>query len=351
MLSHCQVFLRSFIRLRRDSRGWAIVLVIVLGILCGCRPTTPPTPPPVSQTANAAAIPSTEAAPVAVQHVKSADGLDIAYEISGEGPVTLLFIHGWCCDRSYWAPQWEHFRKSYRVVAVDLAGHGESALGREQWTMAAFGDDVAAVLDALPGGPVVLIGHSMGGPVMLQAYRKAPVPECILGLVGVDTLQDAHEEFSIEQVAEIVKPYQGDFAAALRGALLHGEDFFKTGVDEKLRDKIVDDMTQAPVEPGRGCLQGMLDYSNDQLRPDLQAVRVPLVCINTSCDPAVVERNQKIVPTYECRTLPDVKVGHFLMMEQPAAFNSLLEEVLQKLPLEKGEGPQSVDSLAPTKTP
>ncbi len=71
--------------------------------------------------------------------VTSADGIHIAYETRGEGTPALVFVHGWSCDRTYWDGQLPAFSRQFKVVAVDLAGHGESGLGRKTWTMGAFG--------------------------------------------------------------------------------------------------------------------------------------------------------------------------------------------------------------------
>src|SRR5262245_57460546 len=80
--------------------------------------------------------------------VPSADGVPIAYEVHGQGPA-LVLVHGWSCDRSYWKEQIEYLSPQYQLVLIDLAGHGESGLGRKDYTMAAFGADVAAVVDSL----------------------------------------------------------------------------------------------------------------------------------------------------------------------------------------------------------
>ena len=58
--------------------------------------------------------------------VQSADGVPIAYQVAGEGTVSLVFVHGWSGDRSYWEEQLDHFAQEYRVVALDLTGHGRS---------------------------------------------------------------------------------------------------------------------------------------------------------------------------------------------------------------------------------
>jgi hypothetical protein len=64
--------------------------------------------------------------------VPSSDGIPITYEVRGKGSPTLVFVHGWSCDRTYWKGQIEPFSKIYQVVAIDLAGHGESGKGRKK---------------------------------------------------------------------------------------------------------------------------------------------------------------------------------------------------------------------------
>ena len=91
----------------------------------------------------------------------SPDGVPIYYETQGTGQPALVFVHGWSCDRSYWERQVGHFAHQYQVVAIDLAGHGESGLNRQAWTMPAFGEDVVVVVEKLGLEQVVLIGHSM----------------------------------------------------------------------------------------------------------------------------------------------------------------------------------------------
>src|SRR5687767_1979210 len=114
--------------------------------------------------------------------VKAPDGVDIRYEVAGSGEPALVFVHGWSCDRTYWRPQIEHFSKSRRVVTLDLGGHGASSLGRKDWTMEAFAGDVRAVVEGLGLKRVVLVGHSMGGPVSLEAARM--MPDRVAAVVG-----------------------------------------------------------------------------------------------------------------------------------------------------------------------
>lgn len=106
------------------------------------------------------------------------------FEAAGSGSPAIVFVHGWSCNRTYWRSQVATFAETNRVVAVDLAGHGESGAGRPDWTMRAFGDDVAAIMDAEELRDAVLVGHSMGGDVIVEAALA--VPDRVRALVWVD---------------------------------------------------------------------------------------------------------------------------------------------------------------------
>ena len=104
----------------------------------------------------------------------SRDGVEIAYATHGAGGPAVVLVHGWAGNRTYWAHQIDHLAERHQVIAVDLGGHGESGLGRVDWTLPAFGDDVVAVVDEVDARKVVLVGHSMGG----DAVVLAPTPRC-----------------------------------------------------------------------------------------------------------------------------------------------------------------------------
>lgn len=95
--------------------------------------------------------------------VRSSDGVHIVYEVHGQGSLALVFVHGWSCNRSYWASQLEPFSRNFKVVAIDLAGHGDSGLGRKKWTVQMYGDDVAAVVRELDLKRVILDRPLNGG--------------------------------------------------------------------------------------------------------------------------------------------------------------------------------------------
>lgn len=113
----------------KDTVG--LVLASVLLASCDAQPTR--------NESSATATPESASA-------VSSDGTRIAYRATGAGDTALVFIHGWTCDQGYWDAQVPAFAGDHRVVTLDLAGHGASDTTRKTWSIAAFGEDVAAVV-------------------------------------------------------------------------------------------------------------------------------------------------------------------------------------------------------------
>ncbi len=253
--------------------------------------------------------------------VASADGVPISYEVHGAGNAALVFVHGWSCDRGYWAGQLAPFSREFRVVAVDLAGHGESGLGREAWTIAAFGGDVAAVVAELGLDRVVLIGHSMGGDVIVEAARR--LPGRVAGLVWVDVYKHLGTPRTPEQVQALLAPFRTVFAARTR-AFVRG--MFPPGADESLVERVAADMAAAPAAIALAAFESAVTFDREVTRA-LQELSLPVVAINPGDRPTDIESMARF--GVDVVLMPGV--GHFLMMEDSARFNPLLREVIEKL--------------------
>jgi pimeloyl-ACP methyl ester carboxylesterase len=250
----------------------------------------------------------------------SADGIHIAYDVRGAGTPALVFVHGWSCDRSYWEGQIEPFSQQVTVVAIDLAGHGQSGLGRQAWTMAAFGGDVAAVVERLGLQRVVLIGHSMGGDVIVEAARR--LPGRVAGLVWVDTYRQLGNPRSPEQLQAMLSPFRASFVEATRNFV---RGMFPAGADPSLVERVVADMCAAPPEVALGAMESAMSFDREIPRA-LQELELPLVAINADApatDVASLERHGVEIFLMS-------GVGHFLMMEDPERFNQMLRTVLDK---------------------
>jgi pimeloyl-ACP methyl ester carboxylesterase len=252
---------------------------------------------------------------------KSDDDIDIYFKAMGRGQRAIVFVHGWSCDGDYWREQLAHFTKDYMVITVDLAGHGKSGKGREDYTMEAFGADVAAVLYAHNVGDAVLIGHSMGGPVVVETALQAA--DLVRGVIGVDNFQDFTAEFPEEQANAFVAAMEADFPGTVEPWV---RSMFPADADPELVDEIAKDMAAGDPEVGVSAMRNTLAWFMGGGVPQLERLSVDIVCVNSDLYPTNVEANRTIVPGFEMYLQEGV--GHFLMRESPEEFNALLEKAL-----------------------
>jgi pimeloyl-ACP methyl ester carboxylesterase len=287
-------------------------------LVVGCGPRDEST----DRDTGTAAMTEAQTGPRTVGTVEAPDGVEIRYEAAGHGDPALVFVHGWSCDRSYWRAQMEHFAPSHRAVAVDLGGHGESGVGREEWTMAAFGADIRAVVDALELQKVVLVGHSMGGPVIVEAARL--MPERVVALVSVDHFQEVGERMSDEERQTFLAPMRTDFRGTTEPWV---RKFFGARADPGLVDRIARDMADAPPEVAVSAINHTFLY-NDAAA--LAALNVPMRLINADIWHTDLEAARRHKPDMQLAVMPGV--GHFLMIEAPDEFNRLLARAVSELP-------------------
>jgi pimeloyl-ACP methyl ester carboxylesterase len=250
--------------------------------------------------------------------VKSRDGIPLSYTVQGKGEPAIVFVHCWCCNRGYWKDQIPYFEKKHTVVAVDLAGHGDSGLGRADWTIESFAADVASVVETLKLKKVILVGHSMGGPVSLEAARL--MPGRVIGVIGVDTFQDFGETFTEEQQKQWLAGFQANFSAVTDQFV---RSMFAAGADTALVARIAADMASAPPEVGIGAMKNILRYDP---APAVREIKVPIRGINADKWPTNVEGNRKLAASFDVKFMPGR--GHFVQLEDPATFNKLLEETI-----------------------
>ncbi len=255
--------------------------------------------------------------------VLSADGIPIHFKRQGQGDYTLVFVHGWCTDMSCWDAQVPSFRVYYRVVTLDLAGHGRSGRDRTDWTMPAFGQDVVSVVRHLDLSNVIMVGHAMGGAVILEAARL--IPERVIGLVGADSFSDIYlTAYTPEKIAAALEPFRDDFAEGVRRYVL--ENYFRSSSPERLKRRIVLDMADTPAEIGLGALEQLLRYDASDTAGRLA---IPIRSIN--CDRPLVYFRVIRSHTQDFRLKFHKSVGHFLMIEDSQEFNRSLAEFLGQI--------------------
>jgi pimeloyl-ACP methyl ester carboxylesterase len=284
-----------------------LITVFAFALACGGSPQeAPPT-----ATAGPTAGPGIATAP---------DGVAIAYTVSGSGSPALVFVHAWMCDQTYWAAQAALFSETHTVVTIDLAGHGESGMERDGWPLMAFGADVEAVVEALDLDPVILIGHSMGGPVVLEAARL--MPDRVIGVIGADTLQDADHKYDPEEVAPFLAAFESDFVGTCRGFVV---SMFPEGADPALVEHVATNMSAGPPEIGSALMRAFIDYDAAAAFAAVPAA-IPIRCINSTMNATNIEANRAYHEDFDVITMDGV--GHFLMMERVEEFNAHLAQVV-----------------------
>jgi len=254
----------------------------------------------------------------------SSDGVHIAYSVSGTAEIALVFIHGGMSDRSFWDGQHAVFAERFRVIALDLAGHGESGQDRREWSIPQFGRDVAAVVNAERVARAVLVGNSLGGPAAIEAALLMGTG--VLAVIGVDTFHDMGRRMDLDQMIEMAdawrRDYQGSMDQMLR-TLLYPD------TEPSLYEDIRRRMSGMPLEAVCAMFQGFGGYDTGA---SARRLLVPVRCINGDRFPTDTEAIRRVLPDFDAVVLPHI--GHYPMLECPAEFNRVLGEVLQGLAIE-----------------
>ena len=252
----------------------------------------------------------------------SPDRVRIRYETTGQGRPALVLVHCWTCDSSFWHDQVGRLAKSRQVVTLDLAGHGRSDRTRKDYTMEAFGQDVKAVADKLKLDRMVLVGHSMGGAVILEAAKR--LGDRVVGLVPIDTLLDVEQSSDPAEtdavIAKMQADYKGQTTAFIRQYL------FAPTTPPAVADRVVAQTTAFPPEIAISALRNNWNY---KAAPAFDAVKAPIVAVNGDRFPTNFDANRRHAPQFDALIMTGV--GHYPMLEDPARFGGLLDQALRKV--------------------
>lgn len=254
------------------------------------------------------------------------NGVNIAYtDTSNISDTTLLFVHGWGINRSYWAKQVTYFSKRYRVVTMDLPGFGQSGKNRKDWSTKTYASDVDSVIAALKLKKVILIGHSMSGDIVLQA--AVDNPDKVIGLVGVDNFKGAGvpvTEKSKKQFADAMAQMKLHFkqvATAYSNQML----FSKTSPPD-VRKRVLNDIAGADSVIAIAVMEQTEGY--DEIA-NLKQAKKKLYLISSDVTPTDTTYLVKNKIPFKIYYVPGS--GHYPMNEHPDTFNMLLGNVIGDL--------------------
>nr|WP_223184577.1 non-ribosomal peptide synthetase [Streptomyces sp. CBMA152] len=238
---------------------------------------------------------------------------DIDYRVRGTGTTALVLIHGLGCDMTYWEQQARYFADRYTVVTLDLAGHGGSGRDRRHWTVEAYARDVADVVARVAAEDVVLVGHSLGGPVMLAA--EPLLGGRVRGMVGVDTLHTFDPQpLSAKQLDRFVQSFVD---APVRAEEL----FLDTG-----RADLVALVERTRAHVGEAIVSASFREMLTYLQRLPKRFGAPVTLVNsTSWMPTDTASAAKYGVDVEFVD----GVGHFVMLEAPEVLNATLERLVK----------------------
>jgi pimeloyl-ACP methyl ester carboxylesterase len=245
----------------------------------------------------------------------------LAFDQAGEGDPPLVFVHGWCGDRSFFAPQFNHFSATHRVVTVDLPGHGESPAPIE-CTIEAMATEVSLVAGQLSLEPSVLFGHSIGAMVALAVTQQAP--DLVRAVVMTDPPPLSKEVWK-GFAAELIPSFEGPDGQAGRRKFV--EQMFLPTDDAERRAWITRTMCAVPNAVAIPMVKAMAAFDSLEV---LKRCDVPILVISSA------------VPTNSSSFLLDanpaitigqtVGAGHFHQLEVPEQVNPMIERFLAVMP-------------------
>jgi len=257
------------------------------------------------------------------------NGIQLAYEDQGQGE-SLVFIHAFPLSKAMWKPQVTGLVDRYRIITIDVRGHGESDALLWCYTLDQFADDIHELIGYLGLQQATFIGLSMGGYVLFALYRK--YPELFRSLVLSDTRAQADsEEVKAGRVAMVQMAWKegaGPIANLMLPKLLSPRSLeSKKDLVEHIRSLILQNQIS-------GIMSDLMAMAQ---RPDATSMLAHITC------PTLVMVGQDDVATppsesqYMVDRLPNARfetipqAGHLSNLEQPEVFNRVLESFLAGL--------------------
>ncbi|HEY7546788.1 MAG TPA: alpha/beta hydrolase [Blastocatellia bacterium] len=250
------------------------------------------------------------------------DGSRVHYRNYGKGDEAIVFVHGWTCNMSFWGGQWYVFERLKRTILIDLPGHGMSDKPQINYSMDLFARAIKAVLDDAKVKRAVLVGHSMGTPVIRQFYRKYPKETVALVIVDGGLRPFADKKMMDAFIAPLRAPNYQEAAGKFVDAMLAPVS------SPKLREEIKRSMLATPQHVAVSAMDAMADpavWGEDK-------INVPVLAVLAK-SPFWPADNE----TFYRSLAPDMDyqmwdgVSHFLMMEKPDEFNRSLATFLVRI--------------------
>lgn len=233
-----------------------------------------------------------------------------------------MLVHGWCCDHSYFAPQFEYFSSKHRVVAIDLRGHGQSDKPQQSYTMEAFADDVVWLCGQLGLVRPVVIGHSMGSVIAFDLAARYPALFSGIAMLDAAVVPPVGAHTAISHfLRELRSP---DYKKVLREYVANV--LFIPTDDQRRKERILDDMSSVPHHVMVSAMEGLHDYDAAAAAPGGLTVPALYVAADELQPRANMARFLELCP--QLLTGKTVGSGHFCQLEVSEQVNAMIDRFL-----------------------
>ncbi len=261
--------------------------------------------------------------------IRSGDA-DIFYDVLGEGPSVVL-LHAFPANHNLWRPVAERLATTYKVVLIDLRGHGNSGAGEGPATMEKHAADVARICDEAGIGRAIFAGVSIGGYVLFEFWRR--YRERVRALVLSDTRAGADSEEArqarLKSAGEVEREGPDSFIDGLLPRLL-GESTRRSRPDlAEAARAMAGKMSVAGIA---AVLRGMA--ARPDSTPTLAAINVPTLLLFGDEDTVTPVREGELLRQHirDSRLVVVPRAGHFAVFEQQDAAHDVLRKFLGELP-------------------
>ena len=269
--------------------------------------------------------------------VRTSDGAYVYYESEGSGQ-PLVLVHGWGCSTRFYARNVAGLKDSFRVVTVDLRGHGRSSKGSDGYTLDRLAKDLHEVIVALGLENVLLMGWSLGGPTMLAYWKQFGKEEgrlAGLGLIDMTPYPFSGEPWNSHSLRGCNADGFNAFVRAYTGSRDKFTDAFLANImpDRKLPAEdawMKEEALKVPVWAGV-ALYG--DYCYTDYTDVLPTITVPVIVFSADSGifPRSIEQGRAIAAMIPRATfVPFEKGGHALFYYEAEKFNQAVRDFARK---------------------